>query len=154
MQVAKNLFLLPTKSYLRKIVEIPLTFAIELAWPKWRILEIYLNIVEWGPGRLRRRGGLAGPFRPPGLRAEHPRRRPSSPSVLPNPIVRDAGAPGPRTAHRASVIQARAAATARPPPASTGAVKPRQGLWNSPPECEYKAPHVAPRRGLPCRAFT
>ncbi len=50
MQVAKNLFLLPAKSYLRKIVEIPLTFAIELAWPKWRILEVYLNIVEWGPG--------------------------------------------------------------------------------------------------------
>ena len=50
MQVAKNLFLLPAKSYLRKMVEIPLTFAIELAWPKWRILEVYLNIVEWGPG--------------------------------------------------------------------------------------------------------
>jgi len=50
MQVAKNLFLVPAKSYLRKMVEIPLTFAIELVWPKQRILEVYLNIVEWGPG--------------------------------------------------------------------------------------------------------
>ena len=50
MQVVKNLFLWPSKSYVRKAIEIPLTYAIELAWPKRRILEIYLNIAEWGPG--------------------------------------------------------------------------------------------------------
>ena len=50
MQVVKNLFLWPSKSYVRKAMEIPLTYAIETAWSKRRILEIYLNMAEWGPG--------------------------------------------------------------------------------------------------------
>ncbi|HEY8194768.1 MAG TPA: monofunctional biosynthetic peptidoglycan transglycosylase [Hyphomicrobium sp.] len=50
MQVVKNLFLWPSKSYLRKAIELPLTFFMELVWPKRRIMEVYLNIAEWGPG--------------------------------------------------------------------------------------------------------
>ena len=110
MQVAKNLFLVNTKSYLRKMVEIPLTFAIELAWPKWRILEIYLNVVEWGPGVFGAEAAAQSHFgrSAGGLSARQAAQLAVS---LPNPIVRDAGSPGPRTAHRASVIQARAART-------------------------------------------
>lgn len=110
MQVAKNLFLVPAKSYLRKIVEIPLTFAIELVWPKRRILEIYLNIVEWGPGVFGAEAASRAHFgrSASGLSA---RQAAQLAAVLPNPIVRDAGAPGPRTSHKASIIQARAART-------------------------------------------
>ncbi len=110
MQVAKNLFLVNTKSYLRKMVEIPLTFAIELAWPKWRILEVYLNVVEWGPGVFGAEAAAQSHFgrSAAGLSARQAAQLAVS---LPNPIVRDAGSPGPRTAHRASVIQARAART-------------------------------------------
>ena len=50
MQVVKNLFLWPSKSFLRKAIELPLTYALELVWPKRRIMEVYLNIAEWGPG--------------------------------------------------------------------------------------------------------
>lgn len=50
MQLAKNLFLWPQQSYLRKILEVPLTLTIDALWPKRRIAEVYLNIVEWGPG--------------------------------------------------------------------------------------------------------
>ncbi len=50
MQVVKNLFLWPSKSYLRKAIELPLTYLMELVWPKRRIMEVYLNIAEWGPG--------------------------------------------------------------------------------------------------------
>ena len=50
MQVIKNLFLWPSKSYVRKAIEIPLTYLMELIWPKRRIMEVYLNIAEWGPG--------------------------------------------------------------------------------------------------------
>lgn len=108
MQVAKNLFLLPTKSYLRKAVEIPLTFAIELAWSKRRILEVYLNIVEWGPGVFGAEAASRAHF---GRSAASlsPRQAAQLAAVLPNPIVRDAGSPGPRTARKASVIQSRAA---------------------------------------------
>lgn len=49
-QVAKNLFLWPGRSWLRKGVEAYLTLLIEVLWPKQRILEIYLNIAELGPG--------------------------------------------------------------------------------------------------------
>ncbi|MDZ7717588.1 MAG: monofunctional biosynthetic peptidoglycan transglycosylase [Balneolaceae bacterium] len=49
-QVAKNLFLSPAQSYIRKSVEAGLTLVIELLWPKERIIEVYLNIAEFGPG--------------------------------------------------------------------------------------------------------
>lgn len=48
-QVAKNLFLWPGRSWLRKGLEAYLTVWIELLWPKRRILEVYLNIAEFGP---------------------------------------------------------------------------------------------------------
>jgi len=49
-QVAKNLYLWPSKSFLRKGIEAYLTVLIEATWSKKRILEIYLNIAEFGPG--------------------------------------------------------------------------------------------------------
>lgn len=49
-QVAKNLFLWPAQSLIRKGAEAWLTSWIELLWPKRRILEIYLNVAEFGPG--------------------------------------------------------------------------------------------------------
>ena len=49
-QVAKNLFLWPGPSFVRKGLEVYLTMLIELLWPKQRILEVYLNVAEFGPG--------------------------------------------------------------------------------------------------------
>ena len=46
-QTAKNLFLWPAKSYIRKGVEAYLTFWLEVLWPKRRILEVYLNIAQF-----------------------------------------------------------------------------------------------------------
>ena len=50
MQTAKNLFLWPDRSWPRKGLEVYFTLLIELAWPKRRIMELYLNEVEWAPG--------------------------------------------------------------------------------------------------------
>jgi monofunctional biosynthetic peptidoglycan transglycosylase len=50
MQCARNVFLWQGKSYLRKGLEIALAHLIEVAWGKRRILEVYLNVIEWGPG--------------------------------------------------------------------------------------------------------
>ena len=50
MQTAKNLFLWPGRSYIRKGFELPMALVIGKAWPKRRTLEIYLNIAEWGDG--------------------------------------------------------------------------------------------------------
>lgn len=49
-QLTKNLFLTTHRNYVRKGLEYPLTFSAELLLPKERILELYLNVVEWGPG--------------------------------------------------------------------------------------------------------
>lgn len=50
MQVAKNLFLWTDRSFVRKGLEMTITPMIELMWPKRRIIEVYLNIAQWGPG--------------------------------------------------------------------------------------------------------
>jgi monofunctional glycosyltransferase len=49
-QLAKNLFLSPRRSYLRKMQELLIALMIEAVWDKRRILEVYLNVVEWGDG--------------------------------------------------------------------------------------------------------
>jgi monofunctional biosynthetic peptidoglycan transglycosylase len=50
MQTAKNVFLWPDRHVTRKLLEAPLTVLIETFWDKRRILEVYLNVIEWGPG--------------------------------------------------------------------------------------------------------
>ena len=50
MQLAKNLFLWPSRSYLRKALEVPLALLIDAVWTKRRIMEVYLNVAEWGDG--------------------------------------------------------------------------------------------------------
>ena len=49
-QLAKNLFLTPTKSYFRKAEEAIITLMLETLWSKQRIFEVYLNVIEWGNG--------------------------------------------------------------------------------------------------------
>jgi monofunctional biosynthetic peptidoglycan transglycosylase len=49
-QLAKNLFLTPTKSYFRKAEEAIITLMLENLWSKERIFEVYLNVIEWGNG--------------------------------------------------------------------------------------------------------
>ena len=50
MQTVKNIYLWPSRSYIRKILEVPLALLTDFVWSKRRMMEIYLNIAEWGPG--------------------------------------------------------------------------------------------------------
>lgn len=106
MQVTKNLFLWNAKSYLRKVIEIPLTLVMEIVWPKERIVEVYLNIAEWGPGVF---GAEAASRHHFGKSASNLTAREAAllAASLPNPHVRVAGNPGPRTSRMARVIQTR-----------------------------------------------
>ena len=73
-QVAKNLFLWQGRSYVRKALELPLAIWIDLVLPKRRVLEIYLNVAEWGPnGAVRRRGRGALRLQQIGPPADGPR---------------------------------------------------------------------------------
>ncbi len=49
-QTAKNVFLWNARSWIRKGIEVPVTCMIELVWGKERIMEVYLNVIEFGPG--------------------------------------------------------------------------------------------------------
>ncbi len=50
MQTAKNLYMWNRRSYVRKIIEAPLAYLITFIWPKERVMEVYLNIAQFGPG--------------------------------------------------------------------------------------------------------
>jgi monofunctional glycosyltransferase len=50
MQTVKNVYLWPGRSYVRKALEIPLSLAIDAVWGKRRVMEVYLNVAEWGEG--------------------------------------------------------------------------------------------------------
>jgi monofunctional biosynthetic peptidoglycan transglycosylase len=94
-QVAKNLFFWQGRSYVRKALEFPLALWIDLVLSKRRIMEIYLNIAEWGPnGEF---GAEAGSRRAFGKSARHLSRYQAAllASMLPNPHARDAHRPGP-----------------------------------------------------------
>lgn len=50
MQLAGSLFLWPGDGPIHRALEIPLAYAIDVVWPKRRVVEVYLNIAEWGSG--------------------------------------------------------------------------------------------------------
>ncbi|MBX6425158.1 MAG: monofunctional biosynthetic peptidoglycan transglycosylase [Variibacter sp.] len=107
-QVAKNLFLWPGRSFVRKALEFPLALWIDLVLPKRRVMEIYLNIAEWGPdGQF---GAEAGARRAFGKSAQSLTSRESAllAAVLPDPHRRLAGRPGPGLRRLAGIYEARA----------------------------------------------
>jgi monofunctional biosynthetic peptidoglycan transglycosylase len=104
MQVVKNLFLWQDQSYLRKGLELMITPLMELIWPKDRILEVYLNIAEWGPGIFGVEAASRHHFNRPASRVTGSQASLLA-AALPNPIVRKAGRPGPKTRRRAHRIR-------------------------------------------------
>ncbi len=92
MQVAKNLFLWPSRSYIRKGLELPLALWIDLAWSKRRMMEIYLNVAEWGEGIFGAEAAAQAYFRKP---AKDLTRREAAllAKALPNPLRRNPARP-------------------------------------------------------------
>jgi monofunctional biosynthetic peptidoglycan transglycosylase len=92
MQTAKNLFLWPQRSTIRKGLEIPLALILDRAWGKQRVLEVYLNIAEWGHGLF---GAEAAARRYFHKSAADLSQREASllATALPNPILRDPSRP-------------------------------------------------------------
>jgi monofunctional biosynthetic peptidoglycan transglycosylase len=107
-QVAKNLFLWPGRSVVRKGLEIPLAMWVDFVLPKQRILEIYLNIAELGPtGQFGAQAGSIYAFGHPAS-ALSPREAALLAAILPNPVKRSARNPGPGVRRLAGTYMARA----------------------------------------------
>lgn len=103
-QVAKNVFLWSGRSWLRKGLEAWFTLLIETLWTKQRILEVYLNSAEWGPGVFGAQAAARYHF---GLDAERLSRTQASQlaAVLPSPLKWSAARPGPYVRQRAAWIR-------------------------------------------------
>jgi len=110
MQTAKNVFLWPGRSYVRKGLEIPLALWLDLIWSKRRMLEIYLNVAEWGEGVFGAEAAARLYFRK-GARDLTPREAALLATALPNPIRRNAGRPSAGHRRLADRLAARAAAS-------------------------------------------
>ncbi|HVY82011.1 MAG TPA: monofunctional biosynthetic peptidoglycan transglycosylase [Steroidobacteraceae bacterium] len=93
-QVAKNLFLWNGASYVRKGIEAWLTVLIETLWPKERILEMYLNIAQFGPGVYGVEAASQRYFRKPASRLTRAEAATLA-AVLPNPVRMHADRPSP-----------------------------------------------------------
>jgi monofunctional biosynthetic peptidoglycan transglycosylase len=107
-QLAKNLFLWGGRSFVRKALELPLALWIDLVLPKRRILEIYLNIAEWGPsGQFGAEAGARYAFGKPARDVSAPEAATLA-AILPNPHRRSARIPGPAVRRLAGVLEARA----------------------------------------------
>ena len=110
MQVVKNVLLWPGRSYVRKALELPLALTLELVWTKQRILEVYLNIAEWGPGIYGVEAASRQSFGKPAasLTSSEAARLVV---VLPNPVERDPQDLEPRTERVAEIVESRARAS-------------------------------------------
>lgn len=104
-QTAKNVFLWPSRSWIRKGFEVYFTFVIEVCWSKERIMEVYLNVIEMGPGVYGAEAAAQYYFHKP---ASQLTREQSAliAAILPNPIKWSAAKPTPYiTRKKAWILQ-------------------------------------------------
>jgi monofunctional biosynthetic peptidoglycan transglycosylase len=111
MQTAKNLFLWPGRSTLRKGIEIPVALVLGKVWTKARTIEIYLNIAEWGDGLFGVEAAAQRYFHKKASQLDA-REAALLATSLPNPIKRDAGHPTSFQRRLAAGIVARARGSA------------------------------------------
>lgn len=106
MQAVKNVFLWPGRSFIRKGLEIPLALIVDTLWGKRRMMEIYLNVAEWGEGVF---GAQAASRHWFGKSARDLSRNEAAllAAVLPNPNLRSAGKPSRGVRAAAARITAR-----------------------------------------------
>ncbi len=106
MQVAKNLYLWEDRNYLRKALEVPLSYVMTAIWPKSRTLEIYLNIAQWGPDLY---GAEAAAKRYFGKSASALTQRQAVllAVALPNPLIRNPAKPSRRMLLIAGAVERR-----------------------------------------------
>jgi monofunctional biosynthetic peptidoglycan transglycosylase len=105
MQLAKNLYLWPERSYLRKMLEAPLAYLISALWHKRVVMETYLNIAPWGPVFG---AEAASQYYFQKSAAELTRKEAILlATALPNPSVRNPAKPSPRTLKIVKAVEQR-----------------------------------------------
>ncbi len=107
MQTVKNLFLWNSHSFVRKGMELPYALAADLVWSKYRLMELYLNIAEWGPGIYGIEAASRYHFKTSAKKLTA-RQAALLAVALPNPILRHPGKPSKGLIRLARVVERRA----------------------------------------------
>ncbi|PJG85018.1 monofunctional biosynthetic peptidoglycan transglycosylase [Conservatibacter flavescens] len=102
-QTVKNLYLWHGQSWLRKAIELPLTFLVEMLWSKQRILEVYLNIAEFGEGVFGVEAASQYYFNKPAAKLNQQEAALLA-AVLPNPIIYQVKKPSAYVRHKQTWI--------------------------------------------------
>ena len=110
-QTAKNVFLWPQRNWLRKGLETWFTVLIEAIWGKARIMEVYLNSIEWGPGVYGVEAAAQANFHVSAAQLS-PAQAARLAAIIPKPLSWKAARPGPYIQRRGGHIAA-AAGTVR-----------------------------------------
>ena len=119
MQCARSVFLWPGRTWIRKGIEVWLAVLMEQLWGKRRILEVYLNVVEWGPGIYGAEAAALRSFGVPASALDGSRAALLA-AALPAPLRFDPAAPSNALRRRAATIAARASAIEIPGPSRPG----------------------------------
>jgi len=108
-QTAKNVFLWPRRDWVRKGLEAYFTVLIEIGWGKRRIMEVYLNSIEWGPGIYGAEAAARANF---GVSAKDLTAAQAArlAAIVPKPLSWKAARPGPYVQRRSGSIRRNAAA--------------------------------------------
>lgn len=107
MQTAKNLFLWPSRHYVRKALEVPMALTINALWGKKRVLEIYLNIAELGSGIFGAQAAAQHYYGKP-AKSLNASEAAQLAAILPNPTQRNPKRLSPSAAEHAQRIRQRA----------------------------------------------
>jgi monofunctional biosynthetic peptidoglycan transglycosylase len=111
-QTAKNVFLWPGRDWVRKGLEAWFTVLIEVGWGKERIMEVYLNSIEWGPGVYGAEAAAQRNFKVPASRLTAAQAARLA-AIVPKPLSWKAARPGPYMKRRAGSINRNAKAVRR-----------------------------------------
>jgi monofunctional glycosyltransferase len=106
MQTVKNIYLWSGRSYVRKLMEVPLSYLVSLLWPKKRVMEVYLNIAQWGRGIFGAEAASRYYFHKSAARLTR-REAVLLAVALPNPLVRNPARPSARMLVIARAVERR-----------------------------------------------
>jgi len=111
-QTAKNIFLWPSRDWVRKGLEAWFTVLIETIWGKPRIMEVYLNSIEWGPGVYGAEAAARHNFHTSAANLT-PAQAARLAAIIPKPLAWRAAKPGPYVRRRSGTIVLRAGVVRR-----------------------------------------
>ena len=146
-QLAKNLYLSPDKNPMRKVKELLITRRLEVELSKQRILEIYLNVIEWGDGVWGAEAAARRYFHKPAAALDASESALLAAAIA-NPHIMDPGHPSARLRRRQQMIMRRMGAVTPPPviaePALPPVAEPNPNLLLPLPELPLPTIPIAP----------